>query len=466
MKKNIDYKKDLAEKLEELKKIEGFPIGNDEDILSLSEPPYYTACPNPYIKDFIEEYGTPYDEETDDYQREPFNEDVIEGKNDEFYLAHTYHTKVPPSAIRKYIEHFTEKNDLIGDFFCGSGMTGVAAQLSERNAIIFDLSTIATLISYNFNSKTKINDFLSKSISIIETAEKELSELFKTTHNGKEATINYVVWSEVLISPFSNQEFIYYDVAYDKNKGELLKEFTCPYTGAILTKDKCKKSLINIFDEILNKNIHQQKIVPVIINYSYNGKKYNKRPDNNDLLKIQKVENYRIPYWYPTNIIPKGDKTGEPIRVGYTHIHHLYFKRILWILSKIYSEIKELTIHNQLFSLLSSSINRNLFKGNRFVINKYNPNGRINGPLSGTLYIPPLIVEQNTFEFLRYKIKTLKNMFKPKGNGSVLISTQSIVNVQNIKENTLDYIFTDPPFGSNIMYSELNFIWESWLKFY
>ncbi|MCI0526733.1 MAG: hypothetical protein L0Y56_04675 [Nitrospira sp.] len=42
-------------------KIEGFPIGEDEDILALSDPPYYTACPNPFIEDFIKYYGKPYD---------------------------------------------------------------------------------------------------------------------------------------------------------------------------------------------------------------------------------------------------------------------------------------------------------------------------------------------------------------------------------------------------------------------
>jgi len=99
MNKNIDYKKDLAEKLEGLKKIEGFPIGTDEDILALSQPPYYTACPNPYIKDFIKEHGKPYNEETDDYHREPFASDVSEGKNSKLYRAHSYHTKVPYKAI-------------------------------------------------------------------------------------------------------------------------------------------------------------------------------------------------------------------------------------------------------------------------------------------------------------------------------------------------------------------------------
>ena len=53
----------LKEKLSdpEFRKIEGFPKGSDEDILRLSDPPYYTACPNPFLADFIRCYGKPYD---------------------------------------------------------------------------------------------------------------------------------------------------------------------------------------------------------------------------------------------------------------------------------------------------------------------------------------------------------------------------------------------------------------------
>ena len=106
----MDYKKDLASKLPQLKEIEGFPIGKDEDIIALSEPPYYTACPNPYIADFITEHGTPYNEETDNYHCEPFVGDVSEGKNDPLYNIHSYHTKVPFKAIIKYINHYTKEN--------------------------------------------------------------------------------------------------------------------------------------------------------------------------------------------------------------------------------------------------------------------------------------------------------------------------------------------------------------------
>ena len=50
------FRDELRKRLPELKKIEGFPIGEDEDIIALSDPPYYTACPNPWLNDFIAEW--------------------------------------------------------------------------------------------------------------------------------------------------------------------------------------------------------------------------------------------------------------------------------------------------------------------------------------------------------------------------------------------------------------------------
>jgi DNA methylase len=119
----------LREKLQdpEFRKTEGFPIGSDEDILAMSDPPYYTACPNPFLGDFIKHYGQPYDPDTP-YNRKPFAVDVSEGKTDSIYKAHAYHTKVPHLAIVPSILHYTEPGDIVLDGFCGSGMTGVAAQ--------------------------------------------------------------------------------------------------------------------------------------------------------------------------------------------------------------------------------------------------------------------------------------------------------------------------------------------------
>jgi len=112
----------LSEKLKdpEFRKIEGFPYGEDEDILGLSDPPYYTACPNPFVQDFVSYYGKPYDP-AEDYKREPYAADVSEGKNHPIYMAHSYHTKVPHKAVMRYILHYTKPSDVVLiDLFIGS----------------------------------------------------------------------------------------------------------------------------------------------------------------------------------------------------------------------------------------------------------------------------------------------------------------------------------------------------------
>ncbi len=44
-----------------------------------------------------------------------------------------------------------------------------------------------------------------------------------------------------------------------------------------------------------------------------------------------------------------------------------------------------------------------------------------------------------------------------------MITTQSATDLSNIRDGSIDYIFTDPPFGSNLNYSELNILIEAWI---
>ncbi len=238
----------LREKLKdpEFRDIEGFPLGSDEDILALSDPPYYTACPNPFVEEFVEHYGKPYDPENDDYHREPFAADVSEGKNDPIYNAHAYHTKVPHKAIMRYILHYTKPGDVVFDGFCGTGMTGVAAQLCSdrrmieslayqtkedgrildeegrpisevgaRRAVLNDLSPAATFIASNYNTPVDVDEFEREAKRILGEAEAECGWMYNTLHtDGKtEGRINYTVWSSVLACPNCTQELVFLDEA-------------------------------------------------------------------------------------------------------------------------------------------------------------------------------------------------------------------------------------------------------------
>ena len=119
-------REELRRRLPELRKLPGCPLGSDDAIVAMSYPPYYTACPNPFIGDWLASLERPGDEHRADPG--PFVSDVSEGKGNAFYKAHSYPTKVPHPAIMRFILHYTKPGDVVLDGFAGTGMTGVAAQ--------------------------------------------------------------------------------------------------------------------------------------------------------------------------------------------------------------------------------------------------------------------------------------------------------------------------------------------------
>src|SRR5262245_29463337 len=101
----------------EFRRAEGFPFGADADLLGLADPPWYTACPNPFLETFITCYGKPFDP-GQAYRRVPHTGDLRSSTRHPVYAFHPYHTKVPPEIIRTLIEHYTEPGDVILDGFC------------------------------------------------------------------------------------------------------------------------------------------------------------------------------------------------------------------------------------------------------------------------------------------------------------------------------------------------------------
>jgi hypothetical protein len=102
-------------------------------------------------------------------------------------------------------------------------------------------------------------------------------------------------------------------------------------------------------------------------------------------------------------------------------------------------------------------------------INRYAPThfSQVNRYLSGTLYVSSLRTETSLNYILENKIKRLKTVLtslKDIFHYNSITSTQSATDLSKIPNNSLDYIFTDPPFGNAVNYVELNFLWESWLR--
>lgn len=521
-----EYCRRLAEYLKDpqFRAIEGFPIGSDEDILALSDPPYYTACPNPFLSEIIEQWQTErlhtrrklnLPEDDSRYHREPFAADVSEGKTDPIYNAHSYHTKVPHKAIMRYILHYTDPGDVVFDGFCGTGMTGVAAQLCGdkatveelgylvkpdgritdasrdnisrlgiRKAILNDLSPAATFIASNYNNPIDSSIFSKEAERVLKETENELSWMYETWHPNcddpkkERAKINFTIWSEVFICPHCGSESIFWDAMVNKDDGELLNEWICSNCQAKLSKNpsiksdaiRVEHSLETIFDPYSNQTIRRVKLVPVQINYNYKGVKLDKKPDASDLELINKIEDFKIPSYMPTQkMLDKegiwGDQWRAGTHEGITHIHHFYIKRGLILSSALYDFARKREIYNLQRALIFwiQSVSLSYTRLNRYLRNAFS---QVNRQRSGTLYVPSLVSDVSPQYALRGKISRLSQVFSvigQNGRGNA-VCTGSSTGLHTIPDRSLDYIFVDPPFGGNLMYSELNFIWEAWLK--
>jgi len=488
------FRNELRNKLPDLKEIEGFPIGEDEDIIALSDPPYYTACPNPWLDDFIALWENEKNQLVEIGIHdpkfnviEPFATDVSEGKNNPIYNAHSYHTKVPHPVIMRHILHYTQPGDIVLDGFAGTGMTGVAAQLCDhpdpitkykiekefkeigyskivwgnRKVICGDLSPIASFIAYNYNSPIDVNLFDQESKRLINELEKEWGWIFETKDKyGNVGRINFIIWSDVFSCPNCNNEIIFYDVAVDKKNGEVKNDFQCPTCSSNLTKKSLNKIKSTVYDKVLGTTIQQDKSVPVIINYSRSGKRFEKVPDEHDYELINKIETLPIPFWIPADELISGDKTSDPINKGITNVHHFHTLRNLIGLAAYWEKTSTDRIGSAL-KLAASAANPNFSKMRRFRSDK-----KGGGPLAGTLYIASIITPQNCFKSILRNAEFVQKAFNITSQNQInnsLIFTNSCTQL-NIKDNSVDYIFTDPPFGANLMYSELNYLWESWLK--
>ncbi|MBV7478147.1 DNA methyltransferase [Pseudomonas sp. PDM31] len=517
------YLKLLAEKLKdpEFRKIEGFSIGTDEAILELSDPPYYTACPNPFLGEFIQCYAKPYDS-LDLYNKEPFAADVSEGKNDQVYLAHSYHTKVPHKAIMRYILHYTQPGDVVFDAFCGTGMTGIAAQLcgdrseveslgyrvgkdgtifspeqedgkaiwrefsrlGARKTVLNDLSPAATFIAQNYNAKVDVSVFEQEAKNALMAVEDECAWMFQTLHhpNDKQlqaalsglaagdrvvapvdcavGRINYTVWSDVFLCKECSGEIVFWDVAVDRVTGKVADSFNCPRCNSDVTKRSLDRVMETKFDRDLNELVRQAKQVPVFISYRVGTSKFDKAPDKFDIEVIKRADDLMARFWVPVDRIPDGDEARRNDEAGITHSHHFFSRRNLLGLAAFRELHPNLYRAANLTStaLVASKLYR--FRSQNGSL------GAGGGPMSGTLYIPSLIKEIPILKLLKEHIdKTVRVKQSFKWERSVIVTTGSATFTQ-MPDNSLDYLFVDPPFGSNIQYSDLNCLWESWLKVY
>jgi len=484
----------LAEKLKDpvFRKTEGFPKGTDEAILAMSDPPCYTACPNPFLEEFVRCYGKPYDSSVK-YSREPQTIDVSVGKTDPLYKAHSYHTKVPHLAIVPSILHYTEPGDIVLDGFGGSGMTGVAAQWcgsapsvyrheletqwkkqgkaapkwGARRVILNDLSPAATFIAANYNLPFDVEAFSKEGKKLLNEVEQELGWMYETFHkDGKtKGRIEYTVWSQIYSCPECAGEVNFIDEALDDESKRVKDSFPCPHCGVELTKQKMERLFASTVDSATGKTLQTPKRQPSLIIYSVEGSRYQKSPDEHDLQVLKQISSMEPPADVPKMEIPPMHMTHERARMDYsgiTHIHHFFLPRALHVMAALWrkaSSQPDARVREMLLFFVEQAL------WTASLLNRYRPTGfsQVNQYMTGVYYVASQHAECSPWYILDGKLGRLAKTFQAFGarQAGAGITTGTVASLP-LAAGSIDYIFTDPPFGENIYYADLNFLVESW----
>jgi 16S rRNA G966 N2-methylase RsmD len=357
------------------------------------------------------------------------NYPIVAKSHTSMYLMHKYWARKPHNVVAEYIKVYSKPNDIVLDPFSGSGVTAIESLKLKRKAIAIDLDPLANFIAR---------------CTLLPLDLKEFSRVFQKIGKKTKETINTLYLTKCV---------------------------------------KCKK-------EVIAEAIIWGKDTPKEIRYSCdceNGTQW-KEMTKDDYKILKKIEKRDIPYWYPQNELIWNTRVN--VHKG-TRVSDLFTRRNLIALSMIYHEleaIRDKTIKELMQFTFSSALPQ--ASKMVFIIKQ---RGRKSGKTveekkevgswaTRGYWVPSEYFEINAWNCFEERFKKIvrgkeesnklieiynegKEFSDLDNKANILFLTRSSLDLSNIPSNSVDYIFTDPPYGDSVPYLELDYMWNSWLKF-
>ena len=381
----------------------------------------------------------------------PPGDRVVRGsRNTVFYNAHSYHTKVPPEAIAPFIEHFTHPGDVVLDPFCGSGMTGVAAALTGRRAILNDLSPAAAHLAWNHTRICDISALRTGFDRVASLLASEFERLYATVDDdGAPAMIRWVLWSTRHQCPECSENFLLWDTI-DRKSGRMGRKTQCPNCHHYAERRR--------FEVVDN--------TPAWVAFTRADGSRGERPAiSQDIYDAQQLSQDMTDEPFPD--VPLGPDREMYQRCALhlrsiQSVSDMYTDRNRLALAALWKTVLE-EPDERVRRALAFAFTNTAWHGTR--MRRFNARGG-HRPLTGTLYVPQLSAEANVLQVMQKKVRQLCSYyaaFRPTVDEPPHITAGSATDLSRISDESIDYVFTDPPFGSNIYYADCNIIWEAWL---
>ena len=340
-----------------------------------------------------------------------------------------------------------------------------------RNAVLYELGALGAFVAKTLTNPPEPEEFRRAAAAVLKETERQDGWMYEATNGvrGQGGSLRYLIWSDVLRCPACRREVTLWDACVSRGPATIASLFTCPSCQHVAAVDGVERLTESVTDGVIGERLRRRKRQPVW-GYGANGtSKWSRPVSTKDLALIDRIEEEPIPDVVPRVKVPWGDLYRSGYHLGVTHLHHFYTRRNLVMFGRLWERVEAHRgpLRDALrFWLLSYNASHGTIM-TRVVAKAGQRDLVVTSAQPGVLYVSGLPVEKNLIAGLRRKASTIEKAFAVVHGrkGKIEVYQKSSCEV-HLASGSVDYAFTDPPFGGNIPYAEVNFLNEAWLGRY
>ena len=373
-------------------------------------------------------------------------------RSDPVYMAHAYLTKVPVTAVMPFIKALTAPGDTVLDPFAGSGMTGVAALASGRRARLFDVSVLGRHIGSNYVRLADPAQLRLAGQMAVKQARDAVGDVYgvKCAECGRRAETAKTVCSAIVECAGCDAHVNYFEALRDADWSKAA--MGCADCGSAISSRSRRLGEAPVVDSIVC-----------------------------DCSRTQLEQPWSEPLSPPMSDAAWPDAAIEPSRQmyqasalgrhGLTTTAAFFGRRNLCALAALREAVEATdvdAVRDKLRFAFTAILTR---ASKRYQWSRQRPLNAANA----NYYVAPVFYEWNVFDLFARKVEAVirsdewvRDLRRERGLAETAPSDEVAYDVASatslpLEDDSVDYVFTDPPFGSNIFYSDMNLFHEVWL---
>lgn len=364
------------------------------------------------------------------YNPDHINYALVEGTRPPMYSAMKYWGRKPHNIWNDYIAHYCPPDGVVLDPFVGSGIAAFEAIKLGRKVVATDLNPLSAFVIEVMTSPFDKESFRKAVESIVETIEEDAvyRKNFTREVSGKKCVIYNYVWC------YGQVKFV-------------------------RAKDAEGKAV------------------------AFQAGKY-------DFELVANMVDIDIPFWYPKDGFPKNPSINHNFitKIGGSTIDNLWTRRNLYLLAKLFDLIQRVDRENVRKQLMYAFVHTLHLVSKMVVPRAERGNRDFSGSWGRADYMirnrsmeqnPLVIFKRSCFDrqgvesaltdaveqMKKVKLNYLSPSNRMKGTANVNYGTVDIADLRDyVKDDSVDFILTDPPYGGLVQYMDLSMVWLVWLQ--